>query len=42
MVGRHREGEEGRSMIWELDMAQREKAELSGLLPSESAMRYTN
>ena len=33
-------------MIWERDMGEREgereKAELSGILPSESALRYTN
>lgn len=37
-------GEEGRSsvVIWERDMGEKEKAELSGILPSESALRYTN
>lgn len=46
--GRRREegggGAEGRSsaVIWERDMGKIEKAELSGILPSESALRYTN
>lgn len=37
-------GEEGRSsaVIRERDMGEGKKAELSGILPSESALRYTN
>lgn len=29
-------------MIWEKDVGEEEKAELSGMLPSESASRSTN
>lgn len=37
-------GEGGRSsaVIWEKDVGEGEKAELSGILPSGSALRYTN
>lgn len=44
MGGGVKKGGGGRSsaVIWERDMGEREKAELSGILPSESALRYTN